>query len=97
MNSEILSIDPGWLIDGRGDAVQAKIKLDIQKIVQCATYNGALLLGLLQVGQLKTNMQATLIAVEDALSQLQEGLNRIKLILFKGKIINQDGCELKLK
>ena len=61
----------------------------IEKIMQCATHNGALLLILPQVGQLKVNMQATLIAVEGATSQLPESLNRIKLILFKGKIIKK--------
>ena len=29
MNSEILSVYAGWLIDGSGDAVQSKLKLDM--------------------------------------------------------------------
>ena len=71
------------------------LRLDIEKIVQCATHNGALLLCLTQIGQLKANMQATFIAVEGAPSQFPESLNRIKLILFKGKIINQNTYKLK--
>ena len=67
----------------------------IEKIVQCATHNGALLLGLPQVGQLKVNMQATFIAVKGAPSQLPESLNRIKLIIFKGNKINKKSYKLK--
>ena len=67
----------------------------IEKNLQCATHNGALLLGLPQVGQLQVNMQANIIAVEGAPSQLPDSLNRIRLILFRGKKINKDGYKLK--
>jgi hypothetical protein len=42
-------------------------------------------------------MQATFIAVEGAPSQLPDSLNRIRLLLVKGKNINKDIYNFKRK
>ena len=60
----------------------------IEKVVRCASHNGALLLGLPQAGQLKKNMPATFIAAKGPPSHLPESLNQIKVIYHKGKKIN---------
>ena len=55
----------------------------IEKAVRCATHNGALLMSLPRVGQLKENMPATFIAVKGDPSQLPESLNQIKIICYE--------------
>ena len=60
----------------------------MEKAVRCATHNGALLMNLPRVGQLKENMPATFVAVKGTPSRLPESLNQIKVIYYKGKEIN---------
>ena len=62
----------------------------IEKVVQCASHNGALLLGLQGVGLLQKNMPASLIAVKGDPSHLPESLNQIKLVMYKGKQIKSN-------
>ncbi len=60
----------------------------IEKVIQIASHNGALLLDLPRVGQLKENMDANFIAVKGDSSQLPESLNQIKITYNKRKYIN---------
>ena len=83
---------------GHAVAEEMRIFLDagypIEEVVQCAAHNGALLLGLPRVGQLKEEVPATFIAVKGAPSELPESLNQIKMIFCEGKQINIDSSEL---
>lgn len=88
-----LGTDAGSAGVEHGQAVIEEMRLfldagyQIEKVVRCASHNGALLLGLPRVGQLKENMQATFIAVKGAPSQLPESLNQIEMIFYKGNQI----------
>ena len=87
------------VVHGQAVIEEMQIFLDagypIEKVVQCATHNGALLMGLPRLGQLKENMPATFIAVKGAPSQLPQSLNRIKMIFYEGNEINIDTYSLK--
>ncbi|MGW8302248.1 MAG: amidohydrolase family protein [Desulfobacterales bacterium] len=96
-----LGTDAGSAAVVHGQAVIEEIRIfldagfSIEEAVRCATHNGALLMGLPRVGQLKEDMPATLIAVKGAPSQLPESLNQIEMIFYKGKQINIDSYDLK--
>jgi imidazolonepropionase-like amidohydrolase len=79
------------VLHGQAVIEEMRIFLDagypIEEVVRCASHNGALLLGLLQAGQLKENMPATFVAVKGPPSLLPESLNQIKVIYYKGKEI----------
>ncbi len=89
-----LGTDAGSTGVEHGQAVIEEMRLfidagcRIEKAVQCASHNGAALLGLQGVGLLLKNMPATLIAVAGDPSHLPESLNQIELILIDGKQIN---------
>ena len=80
------------VVHGQAVIEEMRIFLDagypIEKAVRCSTHNGALLMSLPRVGQIKENMPATFIAVKGAPSQLPESLNQIKMILYEGNKIN---------
>jgi len=80
------------VVHGKAVIEEMRIFLDagypIEKAVRCATHNGALLMNLPRVGQLKENMSATFIAVKGAPSQLPESLNQIKMMFYEGNKIN---------
>ena len=86
------------VVHGQAVIEEMRIFLDagysIEKAVRCATHNGALLMSLPRVGQLKENMPATFIAVKGDPSQLPESLNQIKIICYEGKHINIDSYVL---
>ena len=90
-----LGTDAGSTGVEHGQAVIEEMRLfidagcTIEKAVQCASHNGAALLGLQGVGLLRKNMPATLIAVQGDPSHLPESLNQIKLLLINGKQINE--------
>jgi imidazolonepropionase-like amidohydrolase len=96
-----LGTDAGSAGVTHGQAVIEEMQLfldagyPIEEAVRCASHNGALLLGLPRVGQLKENMRATFIAVKGAPSQLPESLNQIELIFHKGSKINIDSYIVK--
>jgi imidazolonepropionase-like amidohydrolase len=87
------------VMHGQSVIEEMRIFLDagypIEKIVWCATHNGALLMSLPQVGQLKENMPATFIAVKGDPSQLPESLNQIKMIFYEGNEININTYSVK--
>jgi imidazolonepropionase-like amidohydrolase len=87
------------VVHGQAVIEETRILLDagypIGEAVRCATHNGALLMSLPQVGQLKENMPATFIAVKGDPSQLPESLNRMKMIFYKENEININTYILK--
>ena len=87
------------VMHGQSVIEEMRIFLDagypIEKIVWCATHNGALLMSLPQVGQLKENMPATFIAVKGDPSQLPESMNQIKMIFYEGNEININTYSVK--
>ena len=91
-----LGTDAGSAGVQHGQAVikEMRIYLDagypIEEVVACAARNGALLLGLQQLGQVKEKMQANLIAVRGDPSQLPESLERPEVLFYKGNHINLD-------
>jgi imidazolonepropionase-like amidohydrolase len=86
------------VVHGQAVIEEMRIFLDagypIEKAVRCATHNGALLMNLPRLGQLKENMPATFIAVKGAPSQLPESLNQIKMIYYEGNEIKIDTYSL---
>ncbi len=86
------------VVHGQAVIEEMRIFLDagypIEKAVRCATHNGALLMNLPRLGQLKENMPATFIAVKGAPSQLPESLNQIKIIYYEGNEIKIDTYSL---
>ena len=96
-----LGTDGGSTGVEHGKAVIREMRLlidaggSIEKVVQYASHNCALLLGLQRVGLLGKNMQATLIAVQGDPSHLPESLKQISLILIKGKQINSNNKIIK--
>jgi imidazolonepropionase-like amidohydrolase len=95
-----LGTDAGSVGVEHGQAVIEEMRLflnagySIEKVIQSASHNGALLLDLPRVGQLKKNMDATFIAVKGDPSQLPESLNQIKIIINKRQYINLSSCNL---
>ena len=89
-----LGTDAGSAGVEHGHAMIAEMQLlmeagySVEEAIQCASLNGAKLLGLPRLGQVKKNWQATLIAVKGDPSQLPESLNNIKVIIYKGKQID---------
>ena len=91
-----LGTDAGSAGVEHGQAVIGEMRLfmeagfSIEKVVQCASQNSALLLGLQGIGLLKKNMPATLIVVKGDPSHLPESLNQVELIIYKGKQIKSN-------
>jgi len=89
-----LGTDAGSAGVEHGHAIIAEMQLlmkagySVEEAIQCASLNGAKLLGLPRLGQVKKNWQATLIAVKGDPSQLPESLSNIKVIIYKGKQID---------
>ncbi len=67
----------------------------IEQVIACATSHAAPLLGLLQQGRLRPNMQANLIAVKGKPAQLPQSLEKIEQIIYKGKRVNLDSMSTK--
>ena len=64
--------------------------LPIEKVVACATRNGARLMGLSEAGQIKKDLPAHFIAVKGDPLQLPQSLTMISLSFFNGKQIISD-------
>jgi imidazolonepropionase-like amidohydrolase len=94
-----LGTDAGSAGVAHGQAVieEMRIFLDagfpIEMVVQSATQNAAMLLGLPQAGQLMENMPAMFIAVKGGPSQLPESLDLVKIIFYKEKQIKIDSYD----
>ncbi len=89
-----LGTDAGSTGVAHGQALIKEMRLfldagyPIEKVIECATQNGALLVGLSQAGRIKKDLPAHLIAVSGPPSQLPESLEDIEVIYHKGNKIN---------
>jgi imidazolonepropionase-like amidohydrolase len=59
----------------------------IEEVIRCASFNGAQLMGIKDLGLLSPGMPATFIVVEGDPSGLPESLRRPKAVYLKGELI----------
>jgi imidazolonepropionase-like amidohydrolase len=88
-----LGTDAGSPAVDHGDAIVDEIKIlmeagfTIEEAIRCATFNGAQLLGIRDLGLLVQRMPATFIAVKGDPSGLPDSLRHIEGVYVKGESI----------